>query len=74
MTPSEQRLMALWTKQGLMSEGIGPEAEWSPVKPVMHQERHTAFWDAVSGMMPDDEDDEPYWMTFNATDDLKSNI
>lgn len=66
-------MMALWTERGLITEGLGPEAEWSPVPPDQSQKRHQAFWSTVSGMMPDDEHDEPYWMSQAATARLFNN-
>jgi hypothetical protein len=65
--------MSLWTGHGLLTEGLGPQAEWSPVPPDQAQIRHGAFWATVSGMMPDDEHDEPYWMTQDATQALIDN-
>ena len=56
-----------------MSEGIGPQAEWSPVVPAVHQARHNAFWKIASDMIPDNEADEPFWMTQDATDQLTTN-
>lgn len=73
MTADEARMMALWTEEGLLTEGIGPQVEWSPVVPLKAQERHRLYWSAVSGMIPDDEDDEPYWMTEAATAQLLNN-
>lgn len=73
MTPDEERVLALWTTRGLITEGLGPEAEWSPVPPGTAQQRHQAYWDTVSGIMPDDEHDEPYWMTQAATEELLNN-
>lgn len=70
---SDDRLMALWNVEGLRSEGIGPEVEWSPVQGNEFQIRHNGFWSTVSGMMPDDEDDEPWWMTQQASAQLKAN-
>jgi hypothetical protein len=65
--------MSLWTEDGLLTEGLGPQAEWSPVPPDQAQTRHETFWSTVSGMMPDDEHDEPYWMTQDATQALIDN-
>lgn len=74
MTPAENRLMALWNLGGLRSEGIGPESEWDPVPGDEFQRRHTSFWENVaSGIMPDNEDDEPFWMTVDASDRLREN-
>lgn len=72
MTPDEQRLVSLW-EAGLRSEGIGPTPEWSPVSADTFQTRHNAFWSAVSGIMPDNEHDEPYWMTQDASQALLDN-
>jgi hypothetical protein len=73
VTPDEQRLLSLWTDGGLMSEGIGPQEEWSPVTPDVHQRRHAAFWKTVHDIVPDNEDDEPFWMTQGATRKLLDN-
>lgn len=73
MTSDEERVMALWTEEGLLTEGIGPQAEWHPVPPQSAQVRHRAFWATVGGIMPDDEHDEPYWMTEAASTRLASN-
>jgi hypothetical protein len=70
---NDDRLMALWTTEGLRSEGIGPQVEWSPVTAEVFQKRHNAFWSAISGIIPDDEHDEPYWMTQNASNQLLRN-
>jgi hypothetical protein len=69
----EARIMTLWTGSGLITEGIGPQAEWDPVIPALAQSRHASYWATVSGMIPDDENDEAYWMTQEATRDLLHN-
>lgn len=58
---------------GLSTEGIGPPAEWDPVDRDTHYNRHNEFWSWVDGMMPDNEWDEPFWMTQGATTKLLSN-
>lgn len=73
MTNDEARMMTLWTTQGLITEGLGPQVEWSPVTPDTAQKRHQAYWDTVSGIMPDDEHEEPFWMTQAATEQLANN-
>lgn len=74
MTPGEERLVALWNGEGLRSEGIGPDQEWDPVPADEFQRRHNSFWENVaSGIMPDNEDDEPFWMSVDATNRLREN-
>lgn len=73
MTPDNERLLSLWTEGGLISEGIGPQAEWMPTPPHVHQRHHAAFWETASDMMPDDENEEPYWMTQDASQELLNN-
>lgn len=58
---------------GLMTEGLGPIQEWSPLPPTHHQRRHNQFWCAVGTMLPDDQDDEEQWMTQEATEALRDN-
>ena len=58
---------------GLSTEAIGPLEEWSPTDPGTYQKRHNAYWRAVSDIMPDDENDEPYWMTEEASAQLRQN-
>lgn len=72
MTPDQEWLVFLW-EAGLRSEGIGPIKEWHPVGPIAHRLRHDAFWRSISGIIPDDECDEPYWMTPEASQDLLNN-
>jgi hypothetical protein len=55
------------------TEYLGPPAEWDPVDRDSHQRRHNQFWKAVQSLLPDDENDEPFWMSEEATAKLKSN-
>lgn len=55
---------------GLRSEGIGPMLEWSPVPADLFQRRHDRFWALVSDLLPDDEEDEPFWMSEDAATQL----
>lgn len=64
--------LELWAL-GLMTLGLGPPPEWKPSPPAEHQRFHNEFWQAVSDLMPDDEDDEPYWMTQHAAIELEAN-
>lgn len=58
---------------GLHTWGIGPEAEWDPQPDGPNQINHDAFWKAVRDIVPDDEDDEPFWMTTDAALQLELN-
>lgn len=73
MTGDDARVMSLWCDSGLRTEGIGPQAEWDPVNGSIFQLRHDAFWRSLSGIIPDDEADEPYWMTQAASTKLLHN-
>lgn len=64
--------LELWTR-GLLTEAIGPEAEWKPSPPAEHQQIHDSFWKLAAGIIPDNEDDEQFWMTHDATRRLKAN-
>ena len=64
--------LELWAL-GLMTEGLGPKAEWHPVSAKERQWFHDAFWHTVLGLVPEDEDDEPFWMSENAATELASN-
>jgi hypothetical protein len=74
------RLIALWNR-GLVSEGIGPEAEWHPVCPDQHQVRHNKFWNALAALLSDGygdddeagDDDLPEWMSERALQLLAQN-
>lgn len=63
----------LWTRGGLLTSGLGPDAEWFPQRPDEHQELHTAFWSVAEDMLPEDEDDEQPWMTQAASRKLAAN-
>lgn len=69
------RLIAL-RMQGLRSEGLGPEAEWSPVAEGEFQRRHAQFWAIIAEMIckeDGDYDDLPEWMTETAAQELELN-
>lgn len=63
---------SLWAR-GLMTTGLGPEVEWHPASPAEHQWVHAEFWALVEDMLPEDEDEEPYWMTEDAATRLATN-
>lgn len=63
---------ALWAR-GLMTSGLGPPIEWHPASPAENQWFHNAFWKAVEGLLPEDEHEEPFWMTEEAATKLASN-
>jgi hypothetical protein len=58
---------------GLSTEAIGPPEEWAPTDRETYQRRHAQFWNVVSDILPDDEDDEPDWMGPNGTASLLAN-
>ena len=58
---------------GLQTEGLGPTAEWSPVPRGVAQRRHNEFWRVVADMLPEDENDERFWMTNDAARQLEAN-
>lgn len=64
--------LELWAL-GLMTLGLGPDDEWHPASPAEHQWFHNSFWHMVLGLVPDDEADEPFWMTEDAATRLASN-
>ena len=64
--------LELWS-WGLLTLGIGPDLEWHPALHGDHQRVHNAFWHMVLGLVPDEEADEPYWMTEAATAELRNN-
>lgn len=76
---NDDRVMALWTQHGLLTEGLGPEAEWKPVPPDTKQTNHNAFWGAITPILTEaydddaDDDDVPFWMSQRATRALISN-
>jgi hypothetical protein len=68
-----ERLARLLNRVGLRSEVLGPIEEWSPVDAATYQTRHDKFWQTVTQLLPDDEDDEAFWMTEAAADQLEHN-
>lgn len=64
--------LQLWA-QGLMTLGLGPDQEWHPACPGEHQWFHAQFWSLVERLLPEDEDDEPFWMTQAAAIKLLKN-
>lgn len=61
---------------GLLTEAIGPVAEWAPVPPDAFQRRHDTFWRIVTGLLTDtdeDYDDLPDYMTEVGTEQLEAN-
>lgn len=72
------KLIAL-SDRGLLSEGLGPEAEWDPVDPERYQHRHNRWWRFVAAVteleytMEANDDDLPHWMSEEATIELKAN-
>jgi hypothetical protein len=58
---------------GLSTEAIGPPEEWTPTDRATHQRRHAQFWNTVGAILPDNEEEEPEWMTQSATDALEAN-
>lgn len=58
---------------GLSTEGLGPIGEWSPADRGTFQVRHAQFWSIVGDMIPEDELDEPFWMSEDATIKLQAN-
>ena len=64
--------LELWGR-GLMTLALGPDVEWHPASPKEHQWFHDQFWHVVEVMVPDNEDDEPFWMTQAATARLLKN-
>lgn len=77
---SDDRLMDLW-RDGLASEGIGPEVEWHPVPINEHQLRHHRFWATLDPMLTSEygddpeasDEDLPEWMSERAVDLLANN-
>jgi hypothetical protein len=64
--------LELWGR-GLMTLALGPDVEWHPAIPAEHQWFHAQFWAMVLELVPDNEDDEPYWMTEDAASRLAAN-
>lgn len=64
--------MDFWVR-GLMTSGLGPELEWHPAPADDHQRVHDMFWKFVSGILPEAEDDEAWWMTPDAATALTNN-
>lgn len=58
---------------GLHTEALGPIGEWQPVPRRVAQRRHDEYWKVVAGMLPEDENEELYWMTNDAARQLESN-
>jgi hypothetical protein len=61
---------------GLLTEALGPQAEWAPVPPNAYQRRHDTFWRIVAALLesePGDYDDLPDYMTETGTDQLQAN-
>ena len=71
--PEATRAVELLRRLGLSTEAIGPVAEWSPSPTAIYQSRHASFWSIVEGILPDDQDDESYWMTEEASFQLRQN-
>jgi hypothetical protein len=63
----------LLERLGMHTEALGPLAEWSPSPRGVAQRRHDDFWSLVAHMLPEDEDDERFWMTNDAARQLESN-
>jgi hypothetical protein len=67
--------LELWAR-GLMTSGLGPDLEWSPVPVAEHAARHDTFWKLVADLLktePGEYDDLPKWMTEAATEALLQN-
>lgn len=60
-------------ESGWWTEGLGPLIEWDTQHVEEFQRRHNEFWSLVAGMMPDNEQDEPFWMTEAASSKLADN-
>lgn len=76
MTPDDMDRALRLEGSGLLTEGIGPQAEWSPVPPDVYQRRHDTFWRIVTGLLTDadeDYDDLPDYLTEVGTEQLESN-
>lgn len=61
---------------GLLTEALGPQAEWSPVPPAQYQRRHDMFWKVVTGVLqsePGEYDDLPDYLTETASEQLQAN-
>jgi hypothetical protein len=65
--------LELWARGRLMTTGLGPDAEWFPQLPGPHQDLHDSFWVMVEQLLPENEDEEPYWMTQAAATQLFNN-
>lgn len=67
--------MEFWA-QGLMTEGLGPDLEWSPVPVIEFRDRHDTFWKLVAALLltePGEYDDLPDYLTETATALLEAN-
>lgn len=73
MTSDEDRAALMLDRLGLSTEAIGPLEEWAPAPRGVHQVRHDTFWRVVTDVLPDDENDEAYWMTQQAAHQLRDN-
>lgn len=73
VTDAVYQAVLMLGRLGLSTEGLGPIEEWSPAPRPMHQRRHDTFWRVVTGILPDDEDYEAFWMTEEASAELRAN-
>lgn len=73
MTNHEGDRAGLLARLGLRTEALGPPEEWSPSDPATYQRRHDQFWRAILDIVPDDDADEPFWMTSDASTELMLN-
>lgn len=64
--------LELWAL-GLMTEGLGPDMEWHPASPSEYQWVHSQFWSITEQLLPEDENDEPFWMSHDAAIRLLNN-
>jgi hypothetical protein len=68
-----ERAALILEELGLHTNAIGPIKEWSPSPAGVAQRRHDDFWSLVAHMLPEDEEDERFWMTNDAARQLESN-
>lgn len=76
MTPDDMERALRLEGSGLLTEGLGPFAEWAPASPDTYQRRHDDFWRIVTGILIDaveDYDDLPDYLTEAGTEQLESN-
>lgn len=64
--------LELWAR-GLITSGLGPDLDWHPASPEEHQWFYDQFWAVVEELLPEDEDEEPFWMTQAAAVQLFNN-